>query len=162
MGHDRDGIRPGHPEWEGHSIAELADRFDQAPPEAAKAIVDAEGYGAVVVMHSMQEDDVRTVMAHPSTMIGSDGIPTVAGKPHPRLYGTFAKVLGHCDERVALARTSRAPHDRYAGPSSGLADRGSIRAGAEADLVLFDPATINDVATTRIRAGTRPGSEPSG
>jgi N-acyl-D-aspartate/D-glutamate deacylase len=140
---------PGHPEWEGRTIEDLAAAFEREPIDAAKAIVDAEGYGAVVVMHSMCEDDVRTVMTHPSTMIGSDGIPTLTGKPHPRLYGTFAKVLGHYarDERVltleeAVHRMTGLPAAKF-----GLEGRGAIVEGASADLVCFDPATVADVAT---------------
>lgn len=140
---------PHHPEWEGESVVALARQFGRSPAQAAKAVVDAEGYGAVVIIHSMIDVDVRTVMAHPTTMIGSDGIPTVAGKPHPRLYGTFAKVLGHYarDEHVlsieqAVHRASGMPAAKF-----GFADRGVIAAGAWADLVLFDPLVINDVAT---------------
>ena len=140
---------PNHAEWEGHSLEALAADFGEEPREAARRIVDAEGYGAVVVIESMHEDDVRTVMAHPTTMIGSDGIPTFGGKPHPRLYGTFARVLGHYarDERVlsleqAVHRMTGMPATKFA-----LAGRGLISPGAWADLVLFDPATINDVAT---------------
>jgi N-acyl-D-aspartate/D-glutamate deacylase len=140
---------PGHPEWEGRTIAELGAAMDREPIDTAKAIIDAEGYGAVVIIHSMHEDDVRTVMAHPTTMIGSDGIPTLTGKPHPRLYGTFARVLGHYsrDERVlpleeAVHRMTGLPAAKF-----GLTDRGTIAEGAHADLVLFDPATVDDVAT---------------
>lgn len=140
---------PGNPAWEGSSVAELADGFGVDPVQAAKRVVDAEGYAAAVVIHSMNEDDVRAVMAHPSTMIGSDGVPAVGGRPHPRLYGTFARVLGRYvrDERVlsleeAVHRMTGMPAAKF-----GLAGRGVIEAGAWADLVLFDPATIDDVAT---------------
>jgi N-acyl-D-aspartate/D-glutamate deacylase len=140
---------PGHPGWEGSSVAELADRTEVDPVEAARRVVDAEGSAATVVIHSMNEDDVRAVMAHPSTMIGSDGLPTVGGSPHPRLYGTFARVLGHYvrDERVlsleeAIHRMTGMPAVKF-----GLAGRGAIEAGAWADLVLFEPATVDDVAT---------------
>jgi len=140
---------PGHPDWEGSSVADLAGTFQVDPVEAARRVVDAEGYGAVVVIESMNEDDVRTVMAHPSTMIGSDGIPTLGGKPHPRLYGTFARVLGRYvrDEQVlsleeAVPRMTGKPAAKF-----GLVGRGVVRPGAWADLVLFDPAAINDIAT---------------
>lgn len=140
---------PRHPEWEGRSLTQLASVFGVQPLDAARRIVDAEGEGAVVVIESMSEDDVRTVMAHPSTMIGSDGIPTIGGKPHPRLYGTFPRVLGHYarDERVlsleeAVHRMTGLPAAKF-----GLAGRGTIEPGAWADLVLFDPTTINDIAT---------------
>jgi N-acyl-D-aspartate/D-glutamate deacylase len=140
---------PGNPTWEGSSVAELADRYGVDPVVAARRLVDAEGYAATVVIHSMNEHDVRAVMAHPSTMIGSDGLPTVGGRPHPRLYGTFARVLGHYvrDERVlsleaAIHRMTGMPAAKF-----GLVGRGVIETGAWADLVLFDPATVDDVAT---------------
>ncbi len=140
---------PHNCEWEGHTIEELAVAFGRVPLDAAKAIVDAEGYGAVVVMHSMCEDDVRTVMTHPSTMIGSDGIPTLTGKPHPRLYGTFAKVLGHYTRDQGVLTLEDAVHRMTGLPAAkfGLHGRGVIAAGAAADLVLFDPTSIADVAT---------------
>jgi N-acyl-D-amino-acid deacylase len=140
---------PGHPHWEGASVAQLARAFEVDADEAARRVVDAEGYAAAAVVHSMSEDDVRTVMVHPTTMIGSDGLPTSRGRPHPRLYGTFPRVLGRYvrDERVlsleeAVHRMTGMPASKF-----GLAGRGVIEAGAWADLVLFDPATIDDVAT---------------
>ena len=140
---------PGHPEMEGHNVAALAADLGVDPVEAARRIVDTEGYGAVVVIHSMSEDDVRTVMAHPTTMIGSDGIPTFGGKPHPRLYGTFARVLGHYARDEAVLTLEAAVHRMTGMPAAkfGLRGRGVIEPGAWADLVLFDPATIADVAT---------------
>ena len=140
---------PSHPEWEGSSIADVAVRLEQSPGDLAKSIVDQDGYGAVVIMHSMDERDVRTVMAHPSTMIGSDGIPTLAGKPHPRLYGTFARVLGHYARDEHLLPLEQAVHRMTGLPAKkfGLTDRGVVETGAYADLVLFDPAAINDIAT---------------
>src|SRR5437660_4952515 len=115
----------------------------------ARQIVDDEGYGAIVVLHSMSEDDVRTVLAHPSTMIGSDGIPSPGGKPHPRLYGTFARVLGHYARDEGLLSLEEAVHRMTGLPATkfGLVGRGLIEPGRSADLVLFDAATIDDVAT---------------
>jgi N-acyl-D-aspartate/D-glutamate deacylase len=88
-------------------------------------------------------------MRHKSTMIGSDGLPTLDGKPHPRLYGSFARVLGHYarDERLfpveeAVYRMTGFPAAKF-----GFRDRGGLRAGLKADLVLFDPATIVDRGT---------------
>ncbi|HWC38554.1 MAG TPA: D-aminoacylase [Acidimicrobiales bacterium] len=140
---------PDHRHWEGASVAQLAQAMEVEAEEAARTVVEAEGYAAAVVIHSMSEDDVRTVMAHPTTMIGSDGLPTPGGRPHPRLYGTFARVLGRYvrDERVlsleeAVHRMTGMPAAKF-----GLPGRGRIEAGAWADLVLFDPATIDDVAT---------------
>jgi N-acyl-D-amino-acid deacylase len=140
---------PRHPEWEGRSVADLASQLGTDPVEAARMIVDAEGYSAVVVIEGMSEDDVRTVMAHPTTMIGSDGIPSFGGKPHPRLYGTFARVLGHYVRDVGVLPLEEALHRMTGMPAAkfGLTGRGVVEPGAFADLVLFDPATIDDVAT---------------
>ena len=140
---------PGHPTWEGRSLAELGSEWGVAPLEAAARVLDAEGISATVIMHGMDEQDVQTVMRHPSTMIGSDGIPTLHGKPHPRLYGTFARVLGHYARDLGLLPLEEAVHRMTGFPARkfGLRDRGVVRAGAAADLVLFDPARIADVAT---------------
>jgi len=88
-------------------------------------------------------------MRHPSTMIGSDGLPTLKGKPHPRLYGTFARVLGHYARDEGVFPLEQAVHRMTGFPAQkfGFADRGVLRAGAKADLVLFDPNTIIDCGT---------------
>jgi N-acyl-D-amino-acid deacylase len=137
-----------HREWEGRSIAEIAGAMACDWRQAAATILGEEP-NATVVLHMMCEDDVRTVMRHPSTMIGSDGLPTLEGKPHPRLYGTFARVLGHYarDEHIfpleeAIYRMTGFPAAKF-----GFSDRGTLKAGAKADLVLFDPARIIDRGT---------------
>ena len=139
---------PGRADWEGRTIATLASGWDVSAAAAADRVVAEVGDACFVVLFTMSEDDVKTVLAHPSTMIGSDGVPT-GGKPHPRLYGCFARVLGRYvrDERVldlptALHRMTGMPAAKFQ-----LRDRGVVRAGAFADLVVFDPARIADVAT---------------
>jgi len=138
----------GHPEWEGQSIAALMAAFG-AGLDATLQRVLGEEPGATVVLHSMSEDDVRTVMRHPSTMIGSDGLPTLAGKPHPRLYGTFARVLGRYARDLGVLSLPDAIYRMTGFPAAkfGLNDRGVIAPGAFADLVLFDPETIIDRGT---------------
>jgi N-acyl-D-amino-acid deacylase len=96
----------------------------------------------------MAEEDVRRILRHPATMIGSDGLPHDP-RPHPRLWGTFPRVLGHyCREeglfplQEAVRKMTGLPAERF-----GLAGRGIIRKGGCADLVLFDPDTIRDTAT---------------
>lgn len=139
---------PGHPEWESKSITALAGAMGLAAREAAERIV-AEVPGTTVILHTMNEDDVRLVMRHPSTMIGSDGIPTLEGRPHPRLYNSFARVLGHYARDLGLFDMATAVH-RMTGMAAdkfGLTDRGRVLEGAHADLVLFDPATVIDRGT---------------
>ncbi len=135
-------------EWEGKSIAQIAVEMGCAPADAAARVLAAEP-GATVVLHTMSEDDVRAVMRHPSTMIGSDGLPTLEGKPHPRLYGTFARVLGHYarDERVLSLADAIWRMTGFAARKFGFADRGVLEAGRKADLVLFDAKTIVDRGT---------------
>ncbi len=137
-----------HPEWEGKSIAALAGAMACSPEDAAARVL-AEDSGVTVVLHAMCEDDVRTVMRHPSTMIGSDGIPTLEGKPHPRLYGTFARVLGRYARDEKLFPLAEAIHRMtgFAATKFGLRDRGMVKEGACADLVLFDPRRIIDCGT---------------
>ncbi|MEM7018166.1 MAG: D-aminoacylase [Pseudomonadota bacterium] len=135
-------------EWEGKSIATLAQELGKPPQEAAEAVLREEP-GATVVMHTMNEDDVQTIMQHNSTMIGSDGLPTLEGKPHPRLYGTFARVLGHYSRDLSLFSLEEAIY-RMTGFSAskfGLSERGVLSEGAFADLVIFDPSEIKDQGT---------------
>ena len=96
----------------------------------------------------MDEDDVQRILSYPYAMIGSDGLPNDE-HPHPRLWGTFPRVLGHyCRElglfslEEAVRRMTGLPAERF-----GLRDRGLIRPGAYADLVIFDPDTVIDRAT---------------
>ena len=121
--------------------------------EAARRLVPA---GAVYFQ--MIEEDVRKILAFPATMIGSDGLPRDK-HPHPRLWGTFPRVLGQYSRDVGLFPLETAVH-KMTGLSAqtfNLKDRGVVREGAYADLVLFDPATVADVATfespTRLARG---------
>jgi N-acyl-D-amino-acid deacylase len=136
------------PEWEGQSIAQLAQAFGQAPRATAQAVV-ARDRGTTAILHMMSEADVQLVMRHPSTMIGSDGIPTLDGRPHPRLYNSFARVLGHYSRDVGLFDLPTAIYRMCGFPARkfGLTGRGEINVGACADLVLFDAGTIVDMGT---------------
>ena len=138
---------PSHPEWEGKRLDQLSAELDLGAAEAARKIVGVDP-GTVIIMESMDEDDVRTVMRHPSTMIGSDGLP-MGGKPHPRLYGTFPRVLGRYARDGGLMTLEAAIHRMGGMPAAKfqLRDRGVIREGAFADIVIFDPKEILDTAT---------------
>ncbi len=107
--------------------------------------------GCMGVFHSMSEEDVQRIMKHPTTMIASDGgVPTMnSGSPHPRNYGTFARVLARYVRDLQVLTLEDAIH-KMSGLSAarlGLTDRGVLREGAVADIVVFDPATIQDHAT---------------
>jgi len=92
---------------------------------------------------------VRRVMAHPAAMIGSDGIPSVGGKPHPRLYGTFPRVLGTYVRREKVLGLEEAIHKMTDLPAlkHRLAERGRLAVGYQADVTVFDPRTVDDIAT---------------
>jgi N-acyl-D-amino-acid deacylase len=138
---------PSHPEWEGRRLDAIAAEMDLGALTAARKMI-GEDPGTVVILDLMNEDDVRTVMAHPSTMIGSDGLP-MGGKPHPRLYGTFPRVIGHYAREGGLMTLEEAIHRMTGMPAEKfqLRDRGVIREGAFADLVVFDAKEILDTAT---------------
>jgi N-acyl-D-amino-acid deacylase len=140
---------PQHPEYEGLTLAALVSRWALPVDEAAARLLREEGEACFVVLFSMDETDVRTVMAHPTTMIGSDGVPAAGSKPHPRLYGCFPRVLGHYVRDEGVLDLPTAVHRMTGMPAAKfrLADRGAIRPGAFADLVVFDPARIRDTAT---------------
>jgi N-acyl-D-aspartate/D-glutamate deacylase len=140
---------PSAPELEGLRLDEAARRLGLEPMAAAQRLLERDGLSVIVAMHSMDEDDVRTVMRHPTTMIGSDGIPSLESKPHPRLYGTFARVLGRYARDARVLSLAEAVHKMtgLAARKFQLTDRGELRAGAFADVVVFDPATVADAAT---------------
>jgi N-acyl-D-amino-acid deacylase len=140
---------PQHAAYEGQTLAGLAAGWGMTPDEAAARLVAEEGEACVVIVFSMSEADVRTVLAHPTTMIGSDGVPAAGSKPHPRLYGCFARILGHYVRETGVLDLATALHRMTGMPAGkfGLQDRGILRPGGYADLVVFDPARIRDGAT---------------
>jgi N-acyl-D-aspartate/D-glutamate deacylase len=132
-----------HPEMGGQTLEQITRTWGISQREAGIKLQPA---GAIY--HGMSEDDVRRILKHPAIMIGSDGLPNDP-RPHPRLWGTFPRVLGHyCREEglfplgEAVRKMTGLPAERFR-----LAGRGRIRTGAAADLVLFNPATVRDTAT---------------
>ena len=132
-----------HPEMNGRDLADVANEWGVRQHEASERLSPAGG-----IYFQTSEEDVRRILAYPPTMVGSDGLPRDA-HPHPRLWGTFPRVLGHYARDLALFPLELAVH-KMTGKSAatfGLTDRGIIREGAYADAVVFDPATIIDKAT---------------
>jgi N-acyl-D-amino-acid deacylase len=132
-----------HAEVAGQTLAQIAAAWRVTQLEAARRLQPA---GAIY--HSISEDDMRRILRHPATMIGSDGLPNDP-RPHPRLWGTFPRVLGRYSRDEKLFSLAEAVHKMTGMPARrfGLAGRGLIREGYCADLVLFDAERIMDTAT---------------
>jgi N-acyl-D-amino-acid deacylase len=132
----------------GLSIADAARRAGKPPAELYFDVLVAERLGTSCLMHVGDEDNVRTVMRHPAHTGGSDGL-LVGARPHPRAWGTFPRYLGHYvrDTGVLGLEECVAHLTGRAARRLRLADRGLVRTGYAADLVLFDPATVAAQAT---------------
>ncbi|NOG73074.1 amidohydrolase family protein [Roseicella sp. DB1501] len=131
------------PEMAGKDLAEVARGWNTDLRSAAERLLPA---GAITFQ--MDEEDVRRIMRHPLSVIGSDGIPHDA-HPHPRLWGTFPRVLGLYSRQLGLLSLEEAVHKMTGRTAQlfGMVDRGVLRPGAYADLVLFDPHKVLDRAT---------------
>ena len=142
-----------HPECAGRELGDIAAEWGVSDSEAARRMQPGSA-----IYFLMDEGDVRRILAFDETMIGSDGIP-VGEKPHPRLWGTFPRVLGHYSREVGLfpLETAVWKMTGLTARNFGLAGRGTLAVGHAADVVVFDAATIRDVATydepTRAAAG---------
>ncbi|MGC1296896.1 MAG: amidohydrolase family protein, partial [Alloacidobacterium sp.] len=132
-----------HPEIAGQTLAQIAEGWGTTQLDAARRLQPA---GAIY--HSISEEDVRKILQHSATMIGSDGLPNDP-LPHPRLWGTFPRVLGRYSREERLFSLPEAIHKMTGMPAQrfGLERRGLIRSGYFADLVLFDADKIIDTAT---------------
>jgi dihydroorotase/N-acyl-D-amino-acid deacylase len=157
-GGDPKNVFLAHCDWDpamaGKNLADVAKMRGLEPTiengaEAALWIVEQGSCQGVY--HAMSEQDLERVMRHPATMIASDGWVQIfgSGVPHPRSYGTFPRVLGvYVRERRVLA-LEEAIRKMTAFPAQRLRlnDRGILRPGLKADVVVFDPATVRDMAT---------------
>jgi N-acyl-D-amino-acid deacylase len=132
-----------HPEAVGREVGELAQEWGLSIDALCARLAPA-----AATYFLMSEADVQRILAFPSTMIGSDGI-ALQKKPHPRLWGTFPRVLGHYCRDHGLFSLEQAVHKMTGLPAChfGLADRGRVAAGMAADLCVFDAATVIDKAT---------------
>ncbi len=131
------------PALAGRELAAIAADWGCSQPQAARRLAPAGG-----IYFQMDEADVRRILAYPPSMVGSDGLPHDK-HPHPRLWGTFPRVLGRYCREEGLFSLETAVH-KMTGLSAGnfgLRERGRVVAGAYADLVVFDPETIEDRAT---------------
>jgi N-acyl-D-amino-acid deacylase len=138
------GVADGAHAWTvGLSVAEIAERRDVPPVEAALDLMRDDRLGTGILMHVGDEDNVRAIMRHPRHCAGSDGI-LVGARPHPRAWGTFPEYLGRYVRELGVLGLEEAVRHLAGTPAQrlGLSDRGVVRAGAVADLVAFDPDTV--------------------
>ena len=138
----------------GKTLYDLVTRLNIEPTvqNAAPVVIDAQiRGGASMIYHVIDEADVKRIMAHPMTMIASDGRLNRLGDamPHPRAYGTFPRVLGRYvrDEHVLTLEQAVRKMTGMPAARLGLTDRGCLREGCAADVAIFNPMTVRDVAT---------------
>ena len=137
-------------QYEGKRIAEIAKlRGDKDPMDTCIDIMAEEGGGVSGIFHTMSEDDVRKVMRLPWVAVASDGSAInleAEGVPHPRNYSTAVRVLGHYVRDEKVLTLPEAVRKMTSLPASilGLTDRGQLKPGQAADVVIFDPATVGE------------------
>jgi N-acyl-D-amino-acid deacylase len=132
-----------HPEAAGRDLDDIARDWCCDKLEAVRRLQPA-----TAIYFMMREDDVQRILGFEHTMIGSDGIPG-GERPHPRLWGTFPRVLGHYSRTLNLfpLETAVWKMTGLTARNFGIADRGTVAEGLAADLVVFDPDTVLDTAT---------------
>jgi len=142
------------PELEGKTLKYWSGLKGLEPTmeNGADLVIEAQvNGGASCVFHAMDEGDVERILKHPQTMVASDGrlVAPGMGHPHPRWYGTFPRVLGRYVREKEVLSLPEAIHKMSALPAAtmGLTDRGLLREGMKADLVIFNPETVADKAT---------------
>jgi len=146
---------PAQTRYEGRYVSELAADAGKNPYDWVFDALLETRLDITMAMFGMSEENRRREILFPAMMIGTDGLgqapggPLSAGVPHPRSYGTFARVLGRYVRELKILKLEQAIHKMTGLPAQKLrlADRGVIKAGRAADLVIFDPQTVSDPAT---------------
>lgn len=143
-----------NPQFNGKNIAEITKMVrgkDKVPDQIDQILEMYDKGGAGMVYRTMSEDDVKNIMREPFTMIASDSSVREfnVGMPHPRGYGNNARVLGHYVRELKLITLEDAIRKMTSLPALvfNLRDRGLIREGFAADLVIFDESKVTDKAT---------------
>jgi len=140
---------PPFPELEARMLVDIArDEGSDVPSVVARILAGPGGERTLCITFTMGDEDLERNLVHPRSMIGSDGLADLTGKPHPRLFGTFPRVLGEYVRQrrlltlpEAVRKMTRTPCERF-----GLTGRGRVEEGMQADLVLFDAERVSDVA----------------
>ena len=143
------------PEVQGRRLDDIAAAWNTDPLDAAIELIVAERGKGYMILFQLDEADLRRALVHPHVMIGSDGSALAtegelaAGKPHPRSYGTFARVLARYVREQLLLPLEEAVRKMTGLPAMRLrlSDRGILAVGAKADVVALDPERVQDLAT---------------
>ncbi|MFC6990304.1 amidohydrolase family protein [Haloplanus sp. GCM10025708] len=132
---------------EGKSIAEIADERGVRATDAVCDLLAEEELGVSIVAHMLEEGDVREILSNERVCVATDGL--FGGKPHPRVYGTYPRILGTYVREENLLTLEEAVRKMTSLPARamGLDRKGLVRQGMDADLVVFDPATVRSTAT---------------
>jgi N-acyl-D-amino-acid deacylase len=146
------------PAWNGRTLAELARASGKDPAALIVEMVRAAGPDIGIIGTSMDERDLETFVRHPQVLVGSDG--QIVG-PHPRGYGTFPRVLARYvrERKLLTLEEAVAKMSGRSAAFAGLADRGLVAPGRQADIVLFDPEAVLDLATKEQPARMAAGIE---
>ena len=146
--------KPKNKQYEGKRMDEVAKEMGKDPLDALCDLLISEGGSAEAVYFSMSESDVELAMKQPWLGVGSDGVAvspamTFIGRPHPRFYGTFPRVLAVYvrEKRVLTLPDAIRKMTSFPAQITGLTDRGLLRPGMAADITIFDPKTVTDKAT---------------
>lgn len=143
-------VSPHHPEYIGKSIARIAEMEQKSPYDVFFDLLIEEQMEAAMIIFMMDEQDVIRIMKDPVTMIGTDGVPGFgASKVHPRMIGTFPRVLGRYVRSQGILSLEEAIRKMTSLPAQtfGLYKKGILRERLDADMVILDPQTIIDNST---------------
>ena len=141
---------PAFPEFEGRSLTEIARERGLDLADSVRLVLTAPGGDQTLcIQFIIDERDVETNLAYRDMMVGSDGIPDLRGRPHPRLFGTFPRILSRYVRERGVLTLPEAVRRMTSLPARtfGMRERGELREGCWADLVLFDPSRVRDTAT---------------
>ena len=146
---------PTRPQYQGRTVAQLADEYGKPPQEIVFEVLLETGLEASMFLFQISEDNLKTKLRHPAVMIGTDSFgfaaegPRRQGVPHPRNYGVYPRLLGRYVREEGVLSLEGAVWKASGFPAQKLRlpDRGLLKAGYKADLVIFDPDSIIDRAT---------------
>jgi N-acyl-D-amino-acid deacylase len=139
-----------HKDYVGKSISEIARRENRSPYDVIFDLLVEEGFDCKIFLFMMDEEDIIRIMRNSWTMIGSDGMPGFGVKKvHPRMRGTFPRILGRYVREQAVLTIEEAIRKMTSFPAQtfGARSKGLLKEGFDADVVIFDPAMIKDQAT---------------